>query len=79
MVDTVDGLNVREESVAEAGTLTGTLDQASDVSHSDGGANFTLGLVDLHELVEALVGDVSLSQVGVNCTEREILSGDVQI
>lgn len=57
MVDSVDGLDVREKSVTETGTLRGTLDQTSNVGDAEVGGVLRWRVPDLCEVVVTRVGD----------------------
>ena len=74
--DAVDRLDVREEGVTETGSLRGALDETGDVDDLEVGLNDGLGLVVVHEPVEAIVGDVHARGVGIDGAEGEVLGGD---
>ena len=63
--DRIDLANVAEEGVAEPFTLTRTLDEATDVGELHGGVNRLLALRHLAEGVEAVVGHLGDTDIGV--------------
>jgi len=57
VVDSVDGLNVREESVTEPGTLRGALDQTGNVGNTEVGGVRGRWVPEVCEVVVTCVGD----------------------
>ena len=53
----VDRSNVGQEGVAEPSALCGALDEAGNISDREDSWDDALGLVGLHQVVEAVVGD----------------------
>lgn len=70
--DTVDGTDVRQESVAETSTGRSTGGQTGNVDAGQERRDPGSGLVDVGEPVEALVGDGDTSLLGVDGRVREV-------
>jgi hypothetical protein len=62
----VDLLDVREEGVSEALAFRGALDQAGDIDHLEEGWHPALGLVQVAEIVVALVRKIDACCVGID-------------
>mmetsp|Transcript_14099 Transcript_14099/g.34768 ORF Transcript_14099/g.34768 Transcript_14099/m.34768 type:complete len:256 (-) Transcript_14099:16-783(-) len=74
--DAVHGGDVRQERVAQALALGRALDQARNVPDLQVRRHRGLGLVQVAQPLEALVGHVDTRLVGLNGTEGEVLSWD---
>jgi hypothetical protein len=70
---TAPHLDVRQERVTQAGAGRRALDEAGDVDDLQERLHHGLGLVVVHQPVEALVGDVHAGAVRVDGAEREVL------
>ena len=70
MHDGVALADVAEELVAKARTLTGTLDEARDIDELHDGGGLLVGLPDLGQLVQPLVGHGHDAAVGLDGAER---------
>ena len=76
MDDGVALADVAEKLVAEAGTLTGTLDKAGNVDELDDGRRLFVGLPDFGQLVQPCIGH--RHDAGVRLDRAEgIVGGDV--
>jgi len=64
--DTVDGTDVRQESVTETGTGRSTGGKTGNVDAGEEGGDLGRGLVQVTEPVEALVGDRDAGLLGVD-------------
>ena len=74
VVDSIDGINVRQESVSKTFTLTGSLDETSNISNGQLSQNLTLGLEDITKLIKSFIWDVNFGGIRVNSTEGIVLS-----
>jgi len=70
MHDGVALADVAQELVAQTGTLAGTLDQTGDVHELDDGGGLFVGLPDLSQLVQPLIGHGHDAAVGLDGAER---------
>lgn len=70
--DSIDGTDVRQESVTETGTGGGTTGQTGDIIDGQVGGNLRLGLVVLAKPVEAVIGDNDTRLFGVNGSIGEV-------
>src|SRR5262249_14195225 len=74
MCDRIDLTNVRKELIAQAFTLRSTANQAGDVDEGDACRNDLCGFRDDSKLLEALVGNGHIADIGLDCAERIIRS-----
>eukprot|EP00128_Syssomonas_multiformis_P014504 Colp12_sorted_trinity150504_noHs@17265 len=74
MENTIDALNVRQESVTKTLTLRGTLHKTGNISDVEESGDIVGRLVVSNEPVEALIRDSATGLVGINCAEGEVLS-----
>lgn len=77
--DTIDGTNMRQESVTEASTLCSALDETGNVCDGKHSRDLAVRLVHGTEVLEALVRNRHTSDVRVDGTEREVLSGNREL
>lgn len=77
--DSVDSLDVTEESISESSSLVGTSDEAGNVPDAQEGGDLALGLVDLAKLIETVVRDGNSGLMGLLGAEGEVLCGDIHI
>mmetsp|Transcript_106 Transcript_106/g.273 ORF Transcript_106/g.273 Transcript_106/m.273 type:complete len:437 (+) Transcript_106:1044-2354(+) len=76
MEDAIHRLNVAQERVPQPLTVCGALDQPGDIRHLQERRHRRLGLVHVHEPIEAVVRDVDPGRVGVDRAERKVLRRD---
>ena len=74
MVNTIDAIDVRQECITETLTFTSTFDESSDIGDGDLCQYPRLWIEHVHQLLEPSIWYVNLSSIGINGTERIVLS-----
>jgi len=71
--DAIDSLDVGQEGVAEALSLTGSGDEAGDIENRDAGGHLGTGLEEFAKPLESLIGHKDFGLGGVDSAERVVL------
>ena len=79
MIDTIDGLDVRQEGITEAFTLACTSHQASNIEDGDACSDLGPWLVNFAQTLESAIRDKDFSLSWVNRAEGVVLGRHGQI